>query len=84
MCRTSLIYFNKGGASEVLNSKVGESFDFQSKDFLKEAIDKNSENLYKIEDFEEVIGPYSKDNFLRFLRSLITKKFSKLSSNGKI
>ena len=83
-CRAPLIYFNKGGAGEVLSSEVGESFDFQTKDSLKEAIHKNSGKLYKIADFEEVIRPYSRDNFYRFLRALITKKFSKLSSNGKI
>ena len=83
-CCAPLIYYNKGGASEILSPKVGKSFNFQTKDSLKEAIHKNSENLYKIQDFKEVMEPYSKDNFLGFLKSIIAKKFSKMSNNGKI
>lgn len=78
-CKTPIIYFNKGGAKEILNKSVGVSYDFQNKNALIRAIQENDSKLYKIEDFNKISSNFSKPKFLNFLKSFIEVKYKNSS-----
>lgn len=81
---TPVVYYNKGGAKEILNNSVGVSFEFQNKDSLLEAINQNSSKIYKKDNFSDLNKGFSKSRFYNFLTSLIQIKLSRRGLNGKI
>lgn len=81
---TPVVYYNKGGAKEILNNSVGVSFEFQNKDSLLEAINQNSSKIYKKDNFSDLNKGFSKARFYNFLTSLIQIKLSRRGLNGKI
>lgn len=82
--KTPVVYYNKGGAGEILSSSVGVAFEFQNKDALIQAIKLNNSKIYRKEDFYLMSKRFSKDRFYKFLHTLIQIKLLKRSLDGKI
>ena len=68
---TPVIYYNKGGAREILNDKLGEAFETQDSQSLTEAIISNKNKLYNPEELLLAGSNYSSDKFIKFLEKLI-------------
>lgn len=75
-CSIPVVYLNKGGAKEILNNKVGISYESQSSSDLEKAIFKVRYFNFDKEESKYILERYSKDKFVRFLKKLVlnTKK----------
>jgi glycosyltransferase involved in cell wall biosynthesis len=71
---TPILYFNKGGAKEILNESLGVSFDKQSSESLKIALNKHQLKSYNLEELLLSGSKYSSDSFINFLTRLINSR----------
>jgi glycosyltransferase involved in cell wall biosynthesis len=71
-----VIYLNKGGAKEILNSKVGVPFVEQDELYLKEAIQKLENFNFDLEEKEKILRNFSKNNSIPFLKRLACKSLN--------
>lgn len=70
-----VIYFNKGGAKDILNKKYGTPFDFQTPESLNEAININNNQFFDRNILLNYSKKFSKDSFFNKLERLILNKF---------
>lgn len=75
-----IIYLNKGGAKEILNSKLGISFENQNIKDLEEALVKFKSFKPEIEAYVKAGSFFNKDYFSNYLKRLINQKLSKSKS----
>lgn len=68
---TPIIYYNKGGAREILNDKLGEAYEIQDASSLTTAIISNNKKLYNPEELLLAGSKFSSAQFIKFLEKLI-------------
>lgn len=75
-CNIPVIYLNKGGAKEILNSQVGIGYDSQTSSDLERAISKLKTFKFNPKESRVILNRYSRENFIKFLKKLVlnTKK----------
>ena len=65
-----VIYLNRGGAKEILNSKVGLGFGNQTSGDLNLAISNLSNFEFCTDESKKILKNYSKDSFIYFIKKL--------------
>jgi glycosyltransferase involved in cell wall biosynthesis len=68
---TPVIYFNKGGAREILNESTGVPFEEQRPESLVLAVNKHKIRSYSPEDLLIYGAKFNSDNFIKFITKLI-------------
>ncbi|NBO17409.1 MAG: glycosyltransferase, partial [Proteobacteria bacterium] len=71
---TPVIYFNKGGAKEILSSGYGQAFENQTADSLSRAILKFETNKFDSTKLIELGNQFSVSNFTNQITKLIETK----------
>jgi glycosyltransferase involved in cell wall biosynthesis len=71
---TPILYFNKGGAKEILNESLGIPFEEQNAESLISAINKHKFRSYNVEELLLSGSYYNSDNFIGFLTKLINTR----------
>jgi glycosyltransferase involved in cell wall biosynthesis len=69
--RTPIIYLNKGGAKEILNNKVGISFEDQNAEAVDNALSRFSNFEFDSLEAEKILSKYSKNTFVSFVKKLV-------------
>lgn len=71
---TPIIYYNKGGAKEILNETLGTSFDNQNAESLLKAIEFNKKKKFNEDILRKSGLKYTSDPFRNYLIRLIKSK----------
>jgi len=71
---TPIIYYNKGGAQEILSKEFGEPFEFQEKNSLVQAINSFKSKTYSVENLKHYALKFSSENFIKELIKIFSSK----------
>ncbi len=71
---TPIIYFNKGGAKEVLSKEVGTSYEFQNSTSLTEALKVSEGKDYNELSFKQNLQKFSKEEFVKNLYKIMNTR----------
>lgn len=71
---TPIIYYNKGGAKEILSDEFGQSFDFQNSGSLVEAINTFNHKTYSTEKLKNYSLKFTSGHFIERLNEIFRTK----------
>jgi len=71
---TPIIYYNQGGAKEILSSEYGESFESQNSSSLQEALNNFKSKTYSKNKLREYAQKFSSEHFIKEIIKMFNSK----------